>query len=294
MASTNKYSMSGLNQWVETDYPEMEDFNEDNHILTDNAMWKAAYDNDGSVAVLGGIKSAIESALSSGGGFALYTHSKSGTIHTLTNTGNGDSLRFIATANFTLGDTFTINGVACTPKIITGSAPPDLFFAAGSWVIAFIQENTIFFPVYASIPSSEAIYITTGSANNYVLTPTPAITSYIAGQRFYVKFHTQNTSPTVNINISGLGNKRIYKFNTDGPTAGQLPNNSVWEIIYDGTAFHLVSGGLDPVPMAGGTFTGDIYARTADRNENTIRNNQVFASGGTTLVSTNSLKFVRE
>ena len=33
MASTNKFPNTGLNQWVETDKPDMADFNRDNQLL---------------------------------------------------------------------------------------------------------------------------------------------------------------------------------------------------------------------------------------------------------------------
>lgn len=62
MSSTNKFS-SGLNNWLDSDSPERLDYVSDNQVLNDNAMWKAAYDADGSVATLGGIGAAIQAAV---------------------------------------------------------------------------------------------------------------------------------------------------------------------------------------------------------------------------------------
>ena len=55
MASTNKFELSGLSDWLEDDRPERMDFVEDNRILDEDAMWKATYDTGGLVADAGGI-----------------------------------------------------------------------------------------------------------------------------------------------------------------------------------------------------------------------------------------------
>lgn len=55
MASMEKYP-SGLNKWIESDKPAMQDFVGDNRIHDENAMWKETYDEDGAVADTGGIK----------------------------------------------------------------------------------------------------------------------------------------------------------------------------------------------------------------------------------------------
>ena len=135
MSSTNKYP-SGLNNWLDTDRPERLDFVTDNEVIDQNALWKDDYDANGvvaqsggidafalakdtydptgTVAAAGGISSAIQSAVSVNEGYSTYTHSKTGTVHSLTNATGGSIIRFVATADFVSGDTFTVNGVSYT------------------------------------------------------------------------------------------------------------------------------------------------------------------------------------
>lgn len=54
MSSKNTYP-SGLNHWIASDKPELQDFLNDNETLTNNAMWKKDYDKTGSVKAAGGI-----------------------------------------------------------------------------------------------------------------------------------------------------------------------------------------------------------------------------------------------
>jgi len=145
MGSTNKYP-HGLNSWVEADKPVMEDFNQDNNLIANDAMWKEDYDSDGSVLSGGGIKAFINTAMLALEGFTTYTHSKSGTTHSLTGTTGKTNIKFIATANFTSGDTFNINGTAYTPRMINWGAPTNTFFATNSVVIAFINGSNLVFP----------------------------------------------------------------------------------------------------------------------------------------------------
>jgi microcystin-dependent protein len=83
--------------------------------------------------------------------------------------------------------------------------------------------------VNSSIPSTIAqssfvtftgmpVFTTTGTIPNYVLTPSPAIASYVNGMRFRVRFHANATSsPPYTLNISGLGPKTLAGMSTSGP-----------------------------------------------------------------------------
>lgn len=87
-----------------------------NHLTIDNpnmdAIDKAMYDNQ---------QAAICTA----------THSKVGTVQTLTRQGGKSAMfRFVATADFAAGDTFTVDGQAVTAKLPDGSG-----LSAGAFVI---------------------------------------------------------------------------------------------------------------------------------------------------------------
>lgn len=67
-------------------------------------------------------------------GFSTYTHTKTGSVHALT--GNGVHIEFLATADYTQGDTFTVNGAEVTAKLQNGEPLQDKNFTSGSWVSA--------------------------------------------------------------------------------------------------------------------------------------------------------------
>ena len=102
----------------------------------------------------------------------------------------------------------------------------------------------LFFPpskIATAIQDSKFIYaLTTGAADAYVLTPTPAITAYTAGQLFLAKIHATNTT-TSTANISGLGVKTIKKNNDRDLEAGDLEAGQIAIWGYDGTNLQLLS-----------------------------------------------------
>ena len=77
------------------------------------------------------------------GGVANYTHTKTGTVHELT--GEGENIRFVATAGFAEGDGITVNGEACTARTISGDALWGGFFAKGAAVVCWREGNTLNF-----------------------------------------------------------------------------------------------------------------------------------------------------
>lgn len=99
----------------------------------------------------------------------------------------------------------------------------------------------------------------TGAANVYVITPSPAISSYSAGQTYTVKITSANTGAST-IAVSGLAAKAI-KFN-DGSalTSGTLPAGSLALLSYDGTNFQLVN--VRP-SGSGGDVSSNVASSTA-------------------------------
>ena len=86
-----------------------------------------------------------------------YTHSKSGTIHTLT--GSGNNIRFVATNGFNAGDTIKVNGTTCTAKTIGGDALWTGFFKTGAVVMCYKNGNALTFN-RGGLPSTEAAKLT--------------------------------------------------------------------------------------------------------------------------------------
>ena len=80
-----------------------------------------------------------------------------------------------------------------------------------------------------------------GTADAILLTPSPAITAYAAGQRFSFIAQGANTG-AITVNISSLGAKAITKYGTAALVASDIPNANVLLVIqYDGTQFQLLN-----------------------------------------------------
>lgn len=95
----------------------------------------------------------------------LCRHSKSGTVHTLVNVNSNDyyfTVKFVATADFTYGDTFRFGNASSptvvTPKTEDGELLNTGAFKKGSVVIAYTGDtaetvNTLFFKGGGGLPS---------------------------------------------------------------------------------------------------------------------------------------------
>lgn len=119
-----------------------------------------------------------------------------------------------------------------------------------------------------------ATYMTsTGSSNAYVLTPSPAITSYTEGQRFVFKANFANTGAAT-VNISGLGAKDIKKFVSTDLDANDILSGKLIDIRYDGTNFQINNSSIveilgDTSPQLGGALDANGFAiNMGDQNVN--------------------------
>lgn len=99
----------------------------------------------------------------------------------------------------------------------------------------------------ASLQTQAATAFTTaGTAPSYTLTPSPALASYVAGQRFRVKFHAAPAGSDT-LNVSGLGAKTLKQYDSTGAKiAAVLASGMLCDIEYDGTDMVV----LDPLPAA--------------------------------------------
>lgn len=80
-----------------------------------------------------------------------------------------------------------------------------------------------------------AYVVATGTANAWVLAPTPTLAAYASGQRLWVVPPATNTSTTVNANTSGLGDKRLKRGDGTDPAVGDLIGGRPYPVLYDGT-----------------------------------------------------------
>jgi len=81
--------------------------------------------------------------------------------------------------------------------------------------------------------------VATGSENALLLTPTPAIATYAAGQRFvFVASSLPNTGAAV-VNVNSVGVKAIENAGS-ALIADDIDADRMYQIIYDGTAFQIM------------------------------------------------------
>jgi hypothetical protein len=86
-------------------------------------------------------------------------------------------------------------------------------------------------------------YVTTGTANAYVLTPTLGPAAYVAGERYSFRASFANTGPAT-LDIAGLGPKAIKKYGGTGLAAlaaGDIQSGQSVTVEYDGTDMVLVT-----------------------------------------------------
>lgn len=90
-----------------------------------------------------------------------------------------------------------------------------------------------------------------GSANAQTLTLSPAITAYVAGQRFSFLAGFTNTAAAT-LNVNAVGAKNIFNAATGAAIgAGELVVGRLYEVLYDGTQFQLLN---DVTPLQNGDY----------------------------------------
>jgi len=144
----------------------------------------------------------------------------------------------------------------------------------------------------ADVQNASMLYfVDSGSANAYVVTPTPAWTEYTAGKIIMVKFSNANTGAST-INISGLGIKNIKKnYNSDLEASDIRQNQAFW-LVYDGTNFQLL-GEVNNSIFGTGVDGAISNLTDADTNATTIAqtgtlsitNNRIFKATGNINIS---------
>lgn len=82
--------------------------------------------------------------------------------------------------------------------------------------------------------------VDTGSANAYVITPSPAITAYTTGQIFSFKAVSANTGAST-LSVNGLGTKNIYKLGGTALVSGDIGAGQIILVEYDGTEFQMLN-----------------------------------------------------
>jgi hypothetical protein len=106
----------------------------------------------------------------------------------------------------------------------------------------------------------------TGSANTYAIALTPAVTAYVAGQVFHFKAANASSGAST-LNVNALGAKNIKKKNDQDIAAGDIEQNAIVSVIYDGTSFQMLS---QLGTTSSFTLTGDSGSNQTIEDGNTL------------------------
>lgn len=89
-----------------------------------------------------------------------------------------------------------------------------------------------------------------GSSSDYTITnaATGAWSSYAAGQVIALKANHTSDDTAVNVNVDGLGNKRVKTCDGGDPQIGDLVSGGIYLLAYDGTNFQILN------TIAGGAY----------------------------------------
>ena len=110
----------------------------------------------------------------------------------------------------------------------------------------------------------------TGSADAYAIALAPAITAYVAGQVFHFKAGNASSGAST-LNVNALGTKNIKKKNDQNIAAGDIEEDAIVSVIYDGTSFQMLSQlGTSAGSMSSFTLTGDSGSNQTIADSNTL------------------------
>lgn len=105
-------------------------------------------------------------------------------------------------------------------------------------------------------------FTSSGTGSALVLTPSPAITTYAANQRFSVSFHAASGA-TPAMNISGQGSKLLKQYNSTGAkVAAVFAAGQISDVIYDGVDLVMINRLVSDVAAASESVAGVIGIAT--------------------------------
>lgn len=90
--------------------------------------------------------------------------------------------------------------------------------------------------------SGSKLSATASGTDTYTASITPAISSYVNTQRFFIKFTNANTGAST-LNLNGLGAIPIKKSVSTALASGDILAGQILCLAYDGTNFQIVGGG---------------------------------------------------
>lgn len=161
--------------------------------------------------------------------------------------------------------------------------------AAGNQALSLIDGdfNSVYNPL-VSLNTFSNYYVDGGAANAYTITvSSPQTVSQAAGLMVqFIAAHVNTGASTLQINA--LAAKNILNPNGSALSAGQIPANGVVSVVYDGTQYVLIGGGVPQVSLA--TATNSLSGDVALNNTGSYFDGPSVAAGaGTTFFASGTI-----
>ncbi|WP_369606292.1 phage tail protein [Serratia marcescens] len=203
----------------------------------------------------------------------------------------------------------TVRAGSCVVAVKTGVAAttglqstptPDVGYV-GAWVITVANgqtsittsnftkaSNAPFLPSQGLVAGMQSRAVThaadTGTANNYIVSYSPPVTSLVDGHRLTFKALNTNTT-TSTLSVNGLTNYPIYSQSQQALQGGEIIANGLVEVAWNSTlnAFIVCSstGGKVQVPAATASNQAVNLGQLNAAGTGRLLNVQVFTSSGT-------------
>ena len=125
--------------------------------------------------------------------------------------------------------------------------------------------------------------VASNTGNAYSITPSPAITSYVAGQSYKILFTNANTGAST-LNVNGLGTKSLVKLGSLALDGTEIIAGTVYDCTYDGTNMQIDVGlnkWYDWVPTFGGYSVQPTFTARYTLQGKTVMFNIRMTVGGT-------------
>lgn len=171
------------------------------------------------------------------------------------------TIKWVATANFTAGETFTVNGISCNAYLPSGEALGTNAYVSGAQVIASLNDDNSAMTVY--VPQGAVAVASDSERLGGELPSYYATKSYADGIK-----STADTASSliqkkalVNVYYDSSENK-LYTINSDGSVGGEINMNRVLDIAnktdLTTTAFTTTKDGC--IILAGVASSGTVFA----------------------------------
>ena len=213
------------------------------------------------------------------------------------------TIKWVATANFTAGETFTVNGIQCNAYLPSGEALGTNAYVSGAQVIASLNDDNSAMTVY--VPQGAVAVASDSERLGGELPGYYATKSYADG----IKTTADNSASLIQkkalVNVYyDTSARKLYTINSDGTVGGEINMDRTLDfsnkVDLTTTSFTTTKDGC--IIMAGVSTNATVFAQVDGVNVGCLGtggNNNVFipniASGSTLRatgnVSTNSVKY---